>query len=65
MKLGYICHEFFKLGSFKSSCSSREVLIAIGWLVYTYEIIYIFIENSNCPLDEEYYKENALKVKFK
>lgn len=45
-----------------SENSSREILIAIGWLISTFEIIDILIKKSNCLTDEEYFKENALKV---
>lgn len=64
-KLGYFCSEFYCLKSLEDSRSSREVLIAIGWLVYTYEIINLLIENSSCPSDEEYFKDElSLKVKL-
>lgn len=62
VKLGYFCNDFFMLNSLADDNSSREVLIAIGWLVYTYEIIELFIQNSNCQLDQEYYNEDALRV---
>lgn len=61
LKLGYICQEFFNLSSSFDENTSREILIAIGWLISTYEIISLFIQHSNCFMDEEYFKENALK----
>lgn len=65
MKLGYFCSEFYNIESIEDTRSSREVLIVIGWLVYTYEIINLLIENSSSSLDEEYFKDElSLKVKF-
>lgn len=61
LKLGYIFQDFFNLSSSFEESTSREILIAIGWLISTYEIISIFIENSSSFMDEEYFKENALK----
>ncbi|CAF0768127.1 unnamed protein product [Brachionus calyciflorus] len=62
LKLGYSCDDFFKLKSSfdENDTSSREILISIGWLISSYEIIKLFIANSNSLLDEEYFKENAL-----
>lgn len=61
--MGYACEDFYKLTeSFQSENSSREILIAIGWLISTYEIIDICIKKSKSQIDEEYFKETATKV---
>jgi hypothetical protein len=61
--LGYACEDFYKLEeSYESNKSSRDLLIAVGWLISAYDIIELFISNSHCLVDEEYFKETALKV---
>ena len=63
--LGYSCEDFLKLNeaSFNHKNSSREVLIAIGWLFNSYEVIEIFFENSSFRCQQEYFKgfENQVK----
>jgi hypothetical protein len=60
IRLGYANEDFITLEeSFENG--SREALIAIGWLLYTYQLIDALILSSNGFVEEEYFKS---KVEF-
>jgi hypothetical protein len=62
-KLGYGSEQFMSLDeSFESNSGSREILLAIGWLIYTYQLIDLFVTNAQGFCEEEYFKQNSIKV---
>ena len=65
ISLGYASSDFINLEESLNSSriSSREALIAVGWLIHTYQLIDTFIRNANSFADEEYFKSNNLKVR--
>lgn len=66
MELSYPNQEFYKLHeSFDVDKSSRDLLISIAWLISHYEIIDMFIKNSKCFNDEEYFNELLINVRRK
>jgi hypothetical protein len=62
--LGYPKEDFFELPEKFDTENSQEILIAIGWLIYTHNIIEMFILKSNLFHEEEYFKSN-IRVIFK
>lgn len=63
VEYGYECEDLYKLEeTFESEKASRDLLIAISWFISTYGIVDLFANNSQCLIDEEYFKETALKV---
>ena len=55
-KLGYSSKEFFDLPYSFEDGDSREILIAVGWLVSSQELIDVFILRTSHSFDEEYFK---------
>jgi hypothetical protein len=65
LKLGYSNNEFLNLKEDYydvNNCSSREILIAIGWLISTYDVIELFSQNVLNIYNDEYFKEKLTKV---
>ena len=60
IKLGYSNNDFFKLQ--EENSSSREILIAIGWLISTYDLIELISQNILNLYNDEYFKEKLTKV---
>ena len=61
--LSYPNQAFYKLEeSLTGENSSRELLVAIAWIISTYQIMDIFVKNSTCFNEEEHFTDNALKV---
>jgi hypothetical protein len=50
---GYFSKEFSTLPNDMSS-GSREVLLAIGWLLSSKKVIEKFVDLQSSPLDQEY-----------
>ena len=67
LTLGYPCEDFFNLNeaSFDNDSSSRELLIAIGWIFNYHDIIETFFENSSSICEREYFEEFATNVNIK
>jgi hypothetical protein len=60
IRFGYANEDFITLEeTFDSENASREILIAIGWLIFTHQLISLFIHNSNNFAEEEYFKSKV------
>ena len=59
VKLGYNCNDFMNQIE-----SSQEILLAVGWLISTQDVLEIFISQLNRPIDDEYFKEKHFQVKI-
>lgn len=59
IRYGYPNEDFFKLNesSYNDKNASREVLVAIGWFFFTFELIELFNKNSATVCEQEYFKD--------
>ncbi|XP_060588135.1 LOW QUALITY PROTEIN: tubulin epsilon and delta complex protein 1-like [Ruditapes philippinarum] len=58
---GYFSKEFSTLPNDMSS-GSREVLLAIGWLLSSKKVIEKFVDLQSSPLDQEYPTQESLQI---
>lgn len=59
---GFYSRQFSQLPNDMSS-GSRELLLALAWLLCTERIIDKFMENCASPIDEDSYTSEVLRVR--
>lgn len=68
LKLGYQCQDFLNstssLNPSDQESSSRDLLLASGWLISTQELTDVMISEMQSLVDDEYYKLKHYEVLF-